>query len=231
MVNLTRISLGLILVLGVLLSIQTCRLSDRDAKIAADTLKDLGWTLSQGKPKVDDVPAGSRPVAVVEGGVRYLPRSRQSSGGAGSPSPASDIPPTFPPTSPPGTLVCNLDSLTVDLRCRAEIVEVAGVTAAKLWTRGTILSLDGAKRELPERLVGVQTVDEAQPIETERPRVEIQLPRKVPYRWYSARVGVLVPHGGWTAGGSIGKGPWGVWADYRKRPGDDEIGVGVEIRF
>lgn len=234
----TRLIIGLAIALFLLLTIQSCRLNDRDAKLARATLERQGWTPSEGKPKIADKPDNARPVLVIEGEVKYLPSK-----------------PTIVKEKETILVPCDLDALTVDLRCRAEAVELDGQLGARLFVSGTLLDDTGNKRYLPELQIGDQSlggqvVDEegnVTPVETAPPVVRAELPKQRWQRWRSIRIGTIIPDGGWSVGASYGRGWLGGWVQYVKRPATqlpyynydyppvkvdrNEIHGGVEFRF
>ena len=104
------------------------------------------------------LPRGVKPVAVVSGGVRYLPTHPVP------PPPALDraAPPPAGDQAGAGTLVTNgrdlcatqdvLSQVDATLRCRAEVVQHAGTPYARLFVAGR-LQLGESVRDLPERIV------------------------------------------------------------------------------
>lgn len=165
-VSVARVAVVAAVALLILLTVQDCRIADRDARIAVQTAERAGWTASTGRPRIPDAPPGTRPVATVSGSVRYMPVRPPV---AAPPAPGAPPPPTVPAGAG-----CDLDSLAVDMDCRAEVATASGVPVARLWVHG-VLEHDGQRRELPWARVGNQITIPVpgglQPVETAAPEV------------------------------------------------------------
>jgi hypothetical protein len=207
-------------------SIQSCRLSDRDAEIAVRSLERAGWTRGdQAKPVIPDLPKGVRPVAVISGGVRFAPVS-----------PVKPAPGTSAPVTPSAAVGggCDLNGLAVTIDCRAEVVSAAGgVPVARLFVRG-LLEDGERRRELPWHRVGDPVAiplpgGGEQPVDTKTPDVAIRLPGGRRW-WVAVRAGVS-SDAELVAGASLGRARWGAWADYRRAVGRQTVAGGVELRF
>jgi hypothetical protein len=177
-VTVARVGVVLVVIVGLLLAIQTCRLNDLQWKLASTTLPSSpGWTPPKSEaPKIEGVPRGNI-LATVEGKVRYLPR-REAPGEAQP---------------------CDLDEIDAVLGCRVEVVQ----GAARLATWGTLMGF-GQVRELPRRWAGEVIPDpvargatlevvpeDTAPTESKPPEVHVAvLPRQL--QW-EARALYVVP--------------------------------------
>lgn len=122
-------------------------------------LRAAGWAPASGEaPTIKDRPRGSRPVAVVQGAVRYPALDPGKVPATG----VTEVPPSLVPVAGTDPLNQNtgipcdnagiLGQIAVDVRCRAELIESDLVPAARLFVAGR-LQLDGSVRELPETRV------------------------------------------------------------------------------
>lgn len=127
-----------------------------DALVTIAKLRAAGWAPASGEaPKIQDRPRGSRPVAVVQGAVRYPALEPGKVPATG----VTEVPPSLVPVAGTDPLAQNtgipcdragiLGQIAVDVRCRAELIELDGIPAARLFVSGR-LELSQKVRELPE---------------------------------------------------------------------------------
>lgn len=230
----SRVVLYVVFIIGVIgwvaAGFQACRVEkteDKMLEVVTPALHKEGYVQFD-VDKIEDktLPPGVRTVAVGKGSYRYGPVQSQGPRMLvelpGQPSPGLSVPPSASVPAPGAEAPCDLNSLTVDINCRLEIV---GLTVGdrewfgRLLVSGAVRDQSGNERTLPE--------SKAKDIHLVVDKDTVKKPRAW---WAAVRAGASTAPG-LIVGGSIGRGRYGAWASYEWRETGNEASGGIEIRW